>query len=98
MKDPENQSNTMMVELMGLSQRRVKEFVDKNVPNDRKDFVKQTLEKNPILMSVSAITFYCAALCDVLSKDSHVHKLTTYSRITAYIMQVEFKMNIRELI
>ena len=81
----------MMVELMGLTRERVLEFVDKNTPDNRKDLVKQKLEHNPILMSVSAITFYCAALCYVLGVDDvTAPRLTTYTMITAYIMQVKY--------
>ena len=74
---------------MGLTRERVMEFVDKNAPEDRREFVKQTLVKNPILLSVSAITFYCAALCQLLGdEDAIPEKLVTYTQITAYIMQV----------
>ena len=76
---------------MGLTRERVMQFVERNVLKERVEFVKQTLEKNPILMSVSAITFYCAALCQVLgnvTEDTDDLKLSTYTQITAYIMQV----------
>ena len=79
----------MLVELMGLTRKRVLEFVEKNVPSERKEFVKQTLENNPTLLSVCAITFYCAALCELLLDTSDVpDTLNTYTKITAYIMQV----------
>ena len=82
-------TDLMMVELMGLTTERVMEFVGKNVPPARSEFVKQTLSNNPILLSVSAITFYCAALCQVLGDENAIPlKLNTYTQITAYIMQV----------
>ena len=82
-----------IVELVGLTRERVEDFVNKNVCEDRREFVQQTFKKNPILMSVSAITFYCAALCQVLQhmvddEDHLLSKLTTYTQITAFIMQV----------
>ena len=55
MKD--RQENLMMVELMGLTRERVMVFVDKNAVKGRSKFIKDTLIKNPILLSVSAITF-----------------------------------------
>ena len=81
-----------IVELMGLTQERVMEFVDTNAKPDRKEFIKQTLNKNPILLSVSAITFYCAALCRFLGDDDEwlIPKLATYTQITAYIMLVSY--------
>ena len=79
-----------LVELMGLTRGRVMEFVERNVEPERKELVKKTLENNPILLSVSAITFYCAALCKVLGKEGTINvTLRTYTRITAYIMQVK---------
>ena len=87
MKD--RQENLMMVELMGLTRERVMVFVDKNAVKGRSKFIKDTLIKNPILLSVSAITFYCAALCQVFGDlDGVPVKLSTYTQITAYIMQV----------
>ena len=81
--------DSMFVELMGLTRERVMEFVDKNAPEERRDFVKETLVANPILLSVSSITFYCAALCQILGAvDVVAVKLKTYTQITAYIMQV----------
>ena len=89
MKDPGCSQDSMFVELMGLTRERVMEFVDKNAPEERRDFVKQTLLANPILLSVSSITFYCAALCQVLGAvDGAAVNLKTYTQITAYIMQV----------
>ena len=78
----------MIVELMGLTHDRVFEFAEKNA-GEKKVFVKHTLMKNPILMSVCAITFYCAALCKLLvDQDVTLPKLTTYTQITAYILKV----------
>ena len=79
------------MQLVGLTRERVHEFVYKNVQENRRDFVWQTLVKNPILMSISSITFYCAALCKILGdwKGKPVES-TTYSQITAYIMKVNF--------
>ena len=79
----------MTVEVVGLTRDGVLEFVERNVPDDKKDNVRRKLLSHPILMSVSAITFYCAALCQVLQHDIGVSAgLTTYTRITAYITNV----------
>ena len=79
----------MMVEVMGLTRDRVMEFVDRNVRPDRVTMVKQTLTKSPILLSVCAITFYCAMLCQVLQDDiGTTDTLKTYTQITAFIILV----------
>ena len=84
------QRTLRIVELMGLTKESVMEFVDKNVNSQRIHIVKQKLQSNPILMSVCAITFYCAALCQVLGEEGDLPlRLTTYTQITAYIMQVK---------
>ena len=84
--------NLRIIELMGLTRERVFEFVEKNA-HEKSKFVKQTLLKNPVLLSVSAITFYCAALCELLAdEDVMLHKLRTYTQITAYILQVGYAL------
>ena len=82
--------NPRLIELMGLTRAGVDKFIEKNVEEKRKDFVRQTLSNNPILMSVSSITFYCAALCELLV-DGQMgdFQLTTYTQITAYIVKVK---------
>ena len=78
-----------VIELMGLTGERLMEFVDKNCTPERKSFVEETLNKNPLLKSVCTITFYCASLCLLLAEHSvQIPQLKTYTRITAYIMEV----------
>ena len=80
----------MLVELMGLTRDRVLDFVEKRVGKERQEVVKQAFLKNSILMSVSAITFFCAALCRIIGRENQdTPKLTTYTQITAYIIQVK---------
>ena len=84
------QNKFQLIELMGLTQERVMEFVDKYVAKIKREFVKKTLKNNPILLSVCAITFYCAALCELLIDEKVVPtELTTYSWITFRILQVQ---------
>ena len=74
---------------MGLTRERVLEFVGKNVKEKHVKMVKDTLTNNPILLSVSAITFYCSALCQVLQDEVGVSdNLHTYTQITAFIIEV----------
>ena len=89
MKDPGHSQDSMFVEVMGLTRERVMEFVKINAPKGKGDLVQRTLVANPILMSVSSIPFYCAALCQVLGAVIQVAvQPKTYTQIMAYIMQV----------
>ena len=79
----------MVVELMGLTAERVMEFIDKNAAASVRKFIKQTLQRHPILLSVCSITFYCAALCRMLEEENvNATRLITYTRLTECIMQV----------
>ena len=78
-----------MIELMGLTQKRVLEFIQKNVPEQKREHVEGMLVKNPMLMSVCGITFYAAILCKVLQDVEDTEgALTTYTRITCFIVMV----------
>ena len=79
----------MVVELMGLTAERVMEFINKNAAAPVRKYIKQTLQRHPILLSVCSITFYCAALCRMLEGErADAPRLITYTRITECIMQV----------
>ena len=76
------------VDVLGLTPENVMLFIEKNVTSEKQDIVKETLLRDPVLLSVCSITFYCASLCRVLQVDSDIKRsdLKTYSRITAYII------------
>ena len=74
---------------MGLTRELVMKFVERNVAAERVEYVKKTLRDNPILLSVSAITYYCGALCRVLEgTDLGTEDLGTYTQINAFIIEV----------
>ena len=77
-----------VIDVLGLTQEKIMEFIEKNVETSRWRIVQDTLVCNPVLLSVCSITFYCAALCKVLEANSNIHKisLNTYTRITAYLI------------
>ena len=77
-----------VIDVLGLTSEKVMVFVEKNVQADRQGMVRDILSKEPVLLSVCSITFYCAAICKVLEVDCDINTefLTTYSRITAYII------------
>ena len=77
-----------VVDVLGLTEKRILEFIEKNVKSCKRDTVRHTLEGNPVLLSVCSITFYCSALCRVLEFNSDINGmlLNTYTRITAYLI------------
>ena len=76
-------------DVLGFTTNKVMDFVACNVEASRQALVKHTLQSNTVLLSVSSIPFYCRAICRVLEQDasSEDTSLTTYTRITAYIIQ-----------
>ena len=77
-----------VIDVLGLTEERIMEFIDKNVKSCRRDIVRDTVVGNPILLSVCSITFYCSALCRVLEVNSVIKGIlfNTYTRITAYLI------------
>ena len=78
----------MHVDVLGLTPDKVMRFVDVNVRSERQRTVKETLLKNPVLLSACSITFYAAAITSILEEDEEIYgeALTTYTRITAFII------------
>ena len=76
------------VDVLGLTPEKVMLFIEKNVTSEKQDVVKETLLRDPVLLSVCSITFYCACLCRVLQVNSEIKRsdLKTYSRITAFVI------------
>ena len=77
-----------VIDVLGLTNQKIMEFIEKNVKSYRRDIVRDTLVGNAILLSVCSITFYCAALCRVLEVNSDIEGISfnTYTRITAYLI------------
>ena len=50
--------------------------------------MKETLNKNPVLLSVCSITFYCAKISKILEEDEKIDAdaLTTYTQIMAFFI------------
>ena len=82
-----------IIEVLGLTRDGVKEYIARNVREEKKNQVLSNLENNPHLMSVCGITFYCAALCTVLQREISLsdHDLRTYTRITSFIVVVSLR-------
>ena len=77
-----------MIEVLGLTQEGVRNYVEKNTPPEKAENIKKVLVQNPTLMSVCGITFYCMLICHLLSKDGALaHTPTnTYTRLLSFII------------
>ena len=80
--------NDLQIDVFGLVPENIMHFVELNVNLRRQSVVKETLLRNPVLLSISSITFYCGALAKIFEEDENVDVsgLTTYTRITAFIL------------
>ena len=74
-------------EILGLTQKQVKEYVEKR-HHTRAEYVMSVLYRNPLLMSVCGITFYCMAVSTLLSEGVEMfdEEIKTYTRLTAFII------------
>ena len=75
------------LEIIGLNQNQVKRFVEVKHPQKARE-VMSVLHRNPILMSVCGITFYCMAVSTLLSEGVEMldEYFQTYTRLTAFIL------------
>ena len=75
------------LEILGLTQNQVKEFVRIKHPQKARQ-IMSVLNRNPILMSVCGITFYCMAVSTLLSEGIEMldEDVQTYTRLTAFIL------------
>ena len=75
------------LEILGLTQKQVKRFVEvKHSKNSHQ--IMTVLHRNPILMSVCGITFYCMAVSTLLNEGVQMidADIQTYTRLTCFIL------------
>ena len=75
------------LEILGLTQKQVKRFVE--VKHSKKSHqIMTVLHRNPILMSVCGITFYCMAVSTLLNEGVQMidADIQTYTRLTCLIL------------
>ena len=75
------------LEMLGLTQKQVKRFVEVK-HNEKAGEIMSLLQRNPILMSVCGITFYCMAVSTLLSEGVQMVDvdIQTYTRLTSFIL------------
>ena len=73
-------------EILGLTSTRVTEYVEHRHPNHVKN-ITSFLNKNPILLSVCSITFYCMLITRLLSEGVTIldEDIKTYTRLMSFI-------------
>ena len=75
------------LEILGLTKKQIKKFVRIKHPQ-KAGQIMSDLNRNPILMSVCGITFYCMAVSTLLSEGVEMldEDVQTYTRLTAFIL------------
>ena len=76
-----------VVEILGLTQQDVVKYVEQKHPQ-KAQYIMSVLHRNPMLMSVCGITFYCMAVSTLLSQGVEIldEEVKTYTRLTAFII------------
>ena len=76
-----------VVEIIGLTQQDVVKYVEQKHPQ-KAQYIMSVLQRNPMLMSVCGITFYCMAVSTLLSQGVEIldEEVKTYTRLTAFII------------
>ena len=76
-----------VLEILGLAQKDVVKYVEQKHPK-KAQHIMSVLKRNPMLMSVCGITFYCMAVSTLLSQGVEIldEEVKTYTRLTAFII------------
>ena len=76
-----------VLEILGLTQQDVVKYVEQKHPQ-KPQYIMSVLQRNPMLMSVCGITFYCMAVSTLLSQGVEIldEDVKTYTRLTAFII------------
>ena len=80
-------STDTVLEIIGLTQQDVVKYVEQKHPQ-KPQYIMSVLQRNPMLMSVCGITFYCMAVSTLLSQGVEIldEDVKTYTRLTAFII------------
>ena len=78
-----------LIEIYGLKDEQIHEYIDKNVDGPSRERVRSMLTGVPHLMSLCQITFYCMAFCRIFGEgDVDADELNTYTSIMAFVVLV----------
>ena len=77
----------MEFKFLSLTQKQVVRYVEQKHPQHA-EYIMSVLKRNPMLMSVCGITFYCMAVSTLLSQGVEISDkdVQTYTRLTAFII------------
>ena len=81
------------VEILGLMPKQVKGFIHKNIPEEKRVLVEQTLLCDDVLMSMCDVPMWCSKVCDCLLKgtDPEGKERNTYTRMACFLILVSDK-------
>ena len=78
-----------LIEIYGLKDKQIHQYIDKNVVEPSRERVRSMLTGVPHLMSLCQITFYCMAFCRIFGAlDVDTDELNTYTSIMAFVVLV----------
>lgn len=79
------------IELVGLTPKAIDKMIEYQIKETAQaNQLKELYQNNPIILSVSSITFFCIMVCKSFNENQQVmtEGLRTYTRITAFLIQV----------
>ena len=79
-----------ILHLVGLSEAGIEQFIENHVPTEKWTQVKETILKDPNLMSMCQIPRWGSTLCHVLQQDDLKETCNTYSRVAYHLITVSF--------
>ncbi|XP_065647085.1 NACHT, LRR and PYD domains-containing protein 12-like [Hydra vulgaris] len=85
--------NKLTIQIMGFNQEGIHNYIEKNVSDEKKDVVKETLYGSPIAKAMASVPFYLCSMCKIISvsnernKNSFLTMTNLYASIFLYFFQ-----------
>ncbi|XP_065646216.1 NACHT, LRR and PYD domains-containing protein 3-like [Hydra vulgaris] len=85
--------NKLTIQIMGFNQEGIDNYIEKNVSDEKKDVVEETLDGSPIAKAMASVPFYLCCMCKIISvskernKNSFLTMTNLYASIFLYFFQ-----------
>ncbi|XP_065641730.1 NACHT, LRR and PYD domains-containing protein 7-like isoform X2 [Hydra vulgaris] len=86
-------NDKLTIQIMGFNENGINNYIENNVLEEKKEFVKATLKESPIAKSMSSVPFYLSSMCKIISdsknedKSSFLTMTDLYANIFLYFLQ-----------
>nr|XP_047134056.1 NACHT, LRR and PYD domains-containing protein 3-like [Hydra vulgaris] len=86
-------NDKLTIQIMGFNENGINNYIENNVFEEKKEFVKATLKESPIAKSMSSVPFYLSSMCKIISdsknedKSSFLTMTDLYANIFLYFLQ-----------